>query len=63
MATPSVKSAQRVPELLGFFADWRRPARIKEISQSLGYPQSSASVLMRSLAESGHFDHAARPAR
>lgn len=62
MATPSVKSAQRVLEL-GFFADWRRPASVKEISQSRGYPQSSASVLMRSLVESGHFDHAARPAR
>lgn len=60
MTTPPVKSAQRVLELLEFFADWRRPASVKEISQSLGYPQSSTSVLMRSLAESGHFDHEPR---
>lgn len=60
MTNPSVKSAQRVLELLDFFADWRRPASVKEISQSLGYPQSSTSVLMRCLAESGHFDHEPR---
>ncbi len=57
---PSVKSAQRVLELLEFFAQWRRPASVKEISQSLGYPQSSTSVLLRSLVGSGHFDHEIR---
>lgn len=56
----SVKSAQRVLELIEFFAEWRRPASIKEICQSLGYPQSSTSVLMMSLKESGYFDHDAR---
>jgi DNA-binding IclR family transcriptional regulator len=55
-----VKSAQRVLELLEFFAQWRRPASVKEISQSLGYPQSSTSVLLRSLVSSGHFDHEVR---
>jgi len=55
-----VKSAQRVLELIEFFAEWRRPASIKEICQSLGYPQSSTSVLMKSLKESGYFDHDAR---
>lgn len=62
MESPStpVKSAQRVLELLEFFAQWRRPASVKEISQSLGYPQSSTSVLLRSLVESGHFDHEVR---
>ncbi len=56
----SVKSAQRVLELIEFFAEWRRPASINEICQSLGYPQSSTSVLMKSLKESGYFDHDAR---
>ena len=56
----SVKSAQRVLELIEFFAEWRRPASVKEICQSLGYPQSSTSVLMKSLKESGYFDHDAR---
>ncbi|WP_066261731.1 IclR family transcriptional regulator [Hydrogenophaga flava] len=55
-ATP-VKSALRVLELLEFFAEWRRPASVKEIAQSLGYPQSSTSVLLKSLKESGYFDH------
>jgi DNA-binding IclR family transcriptional regulator len=57
MTSLPVKSAHRVLELLEFFAEWRRPATIKDISQSLGYPQSSTSVLLRSLKESGHFDH------
>lgn len=57
MKTRPVKSAHRVLELLEFFAEWRRPATVKDISQSLGYPQSSTSVLLRSLKESGHFDH------
>lgn len=56
----SVKSAQRVLEVIEFFAEWRRPASIKEICQSLGYPQSSTSVLMKSLRDSGYFDHDAR---
>ncbi len=55
-ATP-VKSALRVLELLEFFAEWRRPASVKEIAQSLGFPQSSTSVLLKSLRESGYFDH------
>ena len=55
-----VKSAQRVLELLEFFAEWRRPASVKEIGQSLGYPQSSTSVLLKSLKDSGYFDHDAR---
>ncbi len=57
MATGGVKSAERAMELLDFFADWRRPASVKEISQTLGYPQSSTSVLMRALADAGYYDH------
>ena len=44
-------------EVLEFFAEWRRPATVKEISQSLAYPQSSTSILMRCLRDAGHFDH------
>lgn len=55
-----VKSAQRVLELLEFFAEWRRPSTIKEICNGLNYPQSSTSILMKSLHESGFFDHDAR---
>lgn len=55
-ATP-VKSAHRVLELLEFFADEQRGATVKEISQSLGYPQSSTSVLLKGLGQAGYFDH------
>lgn len=56
----SVKSAQRVLELLEFFAEWRAGATVNEICQSLGYPQSSTSILLRSLTDAGYFDHDAR---
>jgi DNA-binding IclR family transcriptional regulator len=52
-----VKSALRVFDLLEFFAEWRRPATVSEICLSLGWPQSSTSVLLRSLADSGYLDH------
>lgn len=57
MKVDTVKSAQRVLDILEFFAEWRQPASVNEISQSLGYPQSSTSVLLKSLKESGYFDH------
>lgn len=56
MATP-VKSALRVLELLEYFAEERRPAGVGEVARALGYPQSSTSVLLRSLTEAGFFDH------
>ncbi len=56
MAEPSVKSARRAMELLEFFAEWRRPASVKEVCQSLGWPQSSTSVLLRALADAGFYD-------
>jgi DNA-binding IclR family transcriptional regulator len=55
-----VKSAQRVLELLEFFAEERRPTAVGVIAQSLGWPQSSTSVLLKGLADTGYFDHDAR---
>jgi len=55
MATP-VKSAQRVLELLEFFAEERRPAAVGVIAQALGWPQSSTSVLLRGLCDTGYLD-------
>lgn len=55
MAGP-VKSAQRVLELLEFFAEERRPASVGVIAQTLAWPQSSTSVLLRGLCETGYFD-------
>ena len=56
MADAPVKPARRAMELLEFFAEWRRPASVKEVSQSLGWPQSSTSVLLRALADAGFYD-------
>jgi IclR family transcriptional regulator, acetate operon repressor len=58
--TAPVKSAQRVLELLEFFAEERRPAAVGIVAQALGWPQSSTSVLLKGLAETGYFDHDAR---
>lgn len=58
----AVKSAGRVLQVLEFFEDVRRPARATEISEALGMPQSSTSILMRSLRDLGYldYDHATR---
>ena len=60
MKSTPVKSAQRVLELLEFFAEVRSGATVNEICQSLGYPQSSTSILLRSLKDLGYFDHDTR---
>ena len=58
----SVKSAARVLEIFEFFTDVQREARLGEISRRLDYPQSSASVLLKSLVTLGylHFDPATK---
>lgn len=53
-ASPPVKSAERVLELLEHFADTHEPASLIEISRTLGYPQSSTSALLASLAGLGY---------
>lgn len=57
---PPVKSALRVLELLEFFAEEQRAATMSEVMHSLSWPQSSTSVLLRSLVEAGFFEHDAR---
>jgi len=49
-----VKSAVRVLELLEFFDRIERPATLSEIARELGYPQSSASMLVGSLIDRGY---------
>lgn len=51
---PTVKSARRVLEVLEYFAECQRPATVEEIRLALGYPQSSTSVLLHSLATLGY---------
>lgn len=55
-----VKSAGRVLQILEYFDFVQRPANVVEISTQLGYPQSSASVLLRSLVKLGYLDYEPR---
>lgn len=52
----TIKSARRVLEVFEFFADRQRSATVEEIRQALGYPQSSTSVLLRSLTTLGYLN-------
>lgn len=55
--TPYVKSAVRALEILDYFSIIRRPASVSDVERALGFPQSSASVLLRSLAASGYLEY------
>ena len=57
MATDSVKSARRVFEVLEYFDRQRRPLPLKEIIETLGYPASSGSALLKSLVSLGYLDY------
>ncbi len=54
---PVVKSAGRVIQILEFFDGVQREASVTEISRALNYPQSSTSVLLRSLVSMGYLLH------
>jgi DNA-binding IclR family transcriptional regulator len=49
-----VKSAGRTMQVLEFFDDVQRPATIAEVSERLGYPQSSTSGLLHTLVAMGY---------
>lgn len=49
-----VKSAQRVLEVLEFFAEQQKPATVIQVSTALGYPQSSTSMLLGTLESLGY---------
>jgi len=50
----TIKSARRVLEIFEFFAQTHAPSTVKEVSQCLGYPQSSTSLLLKSLMAQGY---------
>lgn len=52
-----VKSAGRVLQILEFFDDVQREARVAEIAERLEFPQSSTSVLLKCLTELGYLDY------
>ncbi len=52
-----VKSAERALLVLELFAIWRRGASASEVEAALDMPQSSTSVLLRSLVDMGYLDY------
>jgi DNA-binding IclR family transcriptional regulator len=52
-----IKSAHRVLQVFEFFADIRKPSSATEIANALGFPQSSTSMLLRSLVSLGYLDY------
>lgn len=55
-AEGAVKSAARALQILEFFETVRRGASVTEISRALNYPQSSTSMLLRSLVQLGYLE-------
>ena len=53
----TVKSAGRVLEILEYFDDVQQPATVMEVADTLGYPQSSTSALLRSLVSLGYLEY------
>jgi DNA-binding IclR family transcriptional regulator len=53
----AVKSAKRVFEVLEHFDRERRPLTLKDIAGQLGYPASSASILLKSIVALGYLDY------
>lgn len=51
------KSAKRVFEVFEYFAERRRPATVADVVQALGWPQSSTSVLLKSLARLRYLEY------
>ena len=52
-----VKSAARVLEVFEYFANRRAAASVSDVCSALGYPQSSTSVLLKSLMTLGYLSY------
>ncbi|MEW6257546.1 MAG: helix-turn-helix domain-containing protein [Pseudomonadota bacterium] len=57
-AQAPVKSALRVLEVLEHFAAIERPASVSDLAKALNYPQSSTSMLVRTMIEQGYLAEA-----
>lgn len=57
MTETSVKSAARAISILGHFQDVREPQSLKLICDRLGYPQSSTTVLLKTLTQMGYLNY------
>lgn len=56
MQPAQVKSATRAIEILEYFKEVRQPRAMSEIALALGYPQSSATVLLKTLVSLGYLN-------
>jgi IclR family KDG regulon transcriptional repressor len=54
MTSPSIKSAQRIFEVLEYFEEVKRPVSLKEVATKCDYPTSSAAALLKSMATLGY---------
>src|SRR5690606_14401236 len=50
----AVKSAQRILEILEYISERQTSITVKEVSDALGYPQSSTSYLLNTLSVTGY---------
>ncbi len=57
MSDTVIKSAARVLEIFEYFSERQAPASVGDIARSLGFPQSSTSVLLKSLLSLGYLDY------
>ncbi|WP_326523574.1 IclR family transcriptional regulator [Sphingomonas sp.] len=57
MERRAVKSASRTLEVLELFSEQRRPLRLNDIYTALGYPQSSATNLLKSMVMLGYLNY------
>lgn len=55
--TSTVKSAARALEVLDYFRIERQPRSLGQIVEALGYPQSSTTVLLKSLTTLGYVNY------
>ena len=56
-ASSTVKSAARALEVLDYFRSERAPRTLGQIVEALGYPQSSTTVLLKSLTTLGYVNY------
>jgi len=52
-----IKSARRVFEVFEFFAERRRSASVAEVVEALGYPQSSTTMLLKTLTKLRYLEY------
>jgi DNA-binding IclR family transcriptional regulator len=57
MSAAAIKSAQRVLAILEYFQETRRAATVGDIATALSLPQSSTSMLLKSLVSLGYLEY------